>query len=125
MKYTVIDPPRVFRVGPEKRIAISDCARIQLDADEQITLINDAGAEYDIVRKEWGYYATPSLNGRLRGFGFRGALVKGQAAKYFVLLMETGKEKEFAAYLASEKMDVIVWLDDEDALAGLDRSAKG
>lgn len=125
MKYTVIDPPRVFRVGAERRISIRDCARIHLEADEQITLVTGAGAEYDITRKEWGYYATPSLNGRLRAAGLRGALVKNTAAKLYVLLMETGKETEFAAYLASEKMDVVAWLDDDYALTLPERPAKG
>ena len=125
MKVKAFDPPRVFKVGVSKEIEIKDTAHIRLDADEQITLITEVGGEYDIVRKDWGYYATPSLNGRLSGFGLRGALVKGADGKFFLLLVEAGKEPQFHTYLAAQKMDVIVWLDDEGDLSRLEKAAKG
>ena len=125
MKVKTFKPPRVFKVGVSKDVEIKDTAHIRLDADEQIILITDSNAEYDIVRKEWGYYATPSLNGRLSGFGLRGALVKAVDGKFFLLLVEAGKETQFHAYLAAQKMDVIVWLDNEGDLSRLEKAAKG
>ena len=74
MKFTPIDPARVFSVGRGGRIQLKDTARITLEPDEQVTFVTRAGAEYDVVRKSWGYYATPSLNGRLRRFGLRAVL---------------------------------------------------
>ncbi len=65
------DPPREFQVGP---VTISHCADVELEPDEQITLVSGSGTEYDIVRKSWGYYATPSTNRRLAEHGLRAAL---------------------------------------------------
>ena len=81
MKITEQQPPRVFRTGRAQPIDLHDCARIQLDPDEQVTFITESGAEYDVARKAWGFYATPSLNGRLRQFGLRAALVKNLARR--------------------------------------------
>jgi hypothetical protein len=36
----------------------------------------DDGKEYDVAKKDWGFYATPSMNGRLKKFGFKTAIVK-------------------------------------------------
>ena len=68
------DPPRTFVVGDN--IKISDCGMIALRPDEQVTFVTEAGAEYDVVRKDWGFYATPSLNGRLLQFGLRAVLIQ-------------------------------------------------
>ena len=77
MKIDSIDPPRTFEAGfPEHRVTLHDCAHIHLNPDEQVTFCTESGAEYDIVRKEWGFYATPSLNGRLFRFHLLAYLVK-------------------------------------------------
>ena len=34
--------------------------------------------EYDIVKKNWGFYATPSINGRLIKFGYKTCLIKNK-----------------------------------------------
>ena len=65
MKFEPIEPPRRFVVGAHEDVELSDCGRVALDPDEQISLTTDAGAEYDVTRKDWGFYATPSLNERL------------------------------------------------------------
>ncbi|HLN09267.1 MAG TPA: hypothetical protein VK281_09945, partial [Xanthobacteraceae bacterium] len=65
-------PPRVFTVGNSGPIEMRDCGMVALDADEQLTFVTERGAEYDVARKDWGFYATPSLNGRLMQFGLRG-----------------------------------------------------
>ena len=63
MKFKPKNPPRTFEVGAETKYTMSDCASIELEPNEQVTFL--AGkAEYDVTRKEWGYYATPSTNGR-------------------------------------------------------------
>ena len=48
-----------------KKIYIKHCADIYLKKNEQITLKN-FDKEYDIVKKDWGFYATPSINDRLK-----------------------------------------------------------
>lgn len=111
MKFRPIDPPRRYKAGKNNEIEIKDCARIELAPDEQVTFVTESGTEYDVARKSWGYYATPSLNNRLVKYGLRGALVKGEDGKVFVYLMEKGREADFSAYMEREKMRVLEWLD--------------
>jgi SAM-dependent methyltransferase len=123
VKLTVLDPPRVFSTGRGSPIEIRDCARIALDADEQVTFVTEAGGEYDVARKHWGFYATPSLNGRLLNFGLRPALARSHVGKYYVFLVEHGQEAAFDAYLAAEQNRLVRWLDTDaslDAIAALD-----
>jgi hypothetical protein len=125
MKIQVKDPPREFVVGRGSVIQIRDCARIELDADEQITFATPAGGEYDVARKSWGFYATPSTNARLSRFGLRAALARSCENKYFVYLVESGHEEDFRGYLEREKNEVIAWLDTDEACARLERALQG
>jgi hypothetical protein len=76
-----------------------------------------------VARKAWGFYATPSLNGRLPRFGLRPVLVKGLEDKFFVMLVERGHEHAFRAYLGAEGLTLLRWLDDERFLRGLEGGA--
>ncbi len=120
MEINFIDPPREFCVGLGGTIRMKDCAHIFLGNDEQVTLKTESGAEYDLARKSWGFYATPSLNGRLDHFGLRAVLVKSSAGKYFIFLVERGKEVGFIDYLSMEKHRVVVWLDSTEALESVE-----
>jgi len=113
------EPPRLFEVGNGPKILLADCGRIELEADEQVTFTTPAGAEYDVARKDWGFYATPSLNGRLAGLGLRGVLVRNPSSQYFVLLVERGREESFDRYRADEGLEIVTWLDDDDSLSRL------
>ena len=99
MRFSPVKPPRVFPVGLGRSIRMKDCARIKLEADEQVTFTAPSGAEYDVARKSWGYYATPSMNGRLKGFGLRAVLVRNGFGKLYLMLVEKGKEAGFRAYV--------------------------
>lgn len=125
MEFVQNIPPRTFEAGRSKSIKIKDCAHIELAPDEQITLLTGSGAEYDVARKDWGFYATPSLNGRLKEFGLRAALVKNSINKFYIFLLETGKEDAFNEYLDVEKHEVICWLDSDSELEELERKIKG
>jgi len=120
MKLTPIDPPREFVVGRGEPIRIRDCARVLLEPDEQVTFVTEGGAEYDLARKVWGFYATPSMNARLSSFGLRAALARSPDQKYYVFLLERGKEADFERYLRLESNEVLGWLDDGDTLARLE-----
>lgn len=125
MKFEPKVPPRRFAVGTHDRFDMSDCGSVALDPDEQVTFVTEAGGEYDVARKNWGFYATPSLNGRLPGFGLRGALIRNTTTdRCFVVLVERGREPEFDAYLTSESCEVVAWLDTSEALGRL-RAALG
>lgn len=120
MKFMPTDPPRVFSVGADGAIQIKDCARIELEPEEQVTFVTPGGAEHDVCRKSWGYYATPSLNGRLPSFGLRPALVKSYNDRYYLLLVEAAKTQEFETYMAGQRQVVVCWLDDPATLTALD-----
>jgi hypothetical protein len=120
MKFEPKIPPREFEVGYDVKGTIRDCGAMRLAADEQITFLTEAGGEYDLTRKEWGFYATPSLNGRLAGFNLRAVLVKNRVDRFFVLLVERGKEEAFDRYVAAEPLKIVAWLDTLEALQALE-----
>jgi hypothetical protein len=122
VKFSPKNPPRRFTVGNAVKFDMKDCGTLALEPDEQVTFTTEGGAEYDVARKDWGFYATPSLNGRLEQFGLRGVLIKNRGtARYFVLLVERGREKAFDAYCEQENLAVIAWLDSAAALDALAR----
>jgi hypothetical protein len=114
MRWAPCRPPRLFHAGRNDE-PILDVGRMTLATGEQITFARPSGAEYDVVAKDWGFYATPSVNGRLLASGMRAALVRSTtSARRFVLLVENGYEASFNAYLQSEHMVVEAWLDTTD-----------
>ena len=112
MKINENKPPREFEVGWGPKFIMKDCAHIELAANEQITLISESGAEYDVARKNWGYYATPSINGRLNRFGLKAMLVKNSDGHFYIMLVDKGHEAEFNEYVADEDLKVCGCLDD-------------
>jgi len=124
MKITKLDPPRLFAVGNQVRISIKHCANIELVDNEQVTFVTPTETEYDVVRKSWGYYATPSLNGRLREYGLHAALVKNSQGKFFVCLVETGREPDFEEYLQYQQMIIISWLSTDKELNVIEECIK-
>lgn len=113
-------PPRRFFVGQSSVAAwLSDCGSISLDANEQVTFVTLQGREYDVCRKSWGYYATPSTNGRLKGFGWRTALVCNARGLLYVMLVEPEAMTEFEMYCVADDQRVLFWLDDETDVAKL------
>lgn len=120
MKVDRRDPPRRFTVRGQ---TIAHTADIELAADEQVTFVTGSGTEYDVARKAWGYYATPSLNGRLVDFNLRAVLVKSDLVeRFYIHLVERGREAEHAAYCRDLSVRVVLWLDDDAALEGLVRT---
>lgn len=113
-------PPREFEVGFDKKGLIYDCGSVKLAQDEQLTFVTEDGKEYDVTRKNWGFYATPSMNGRLAGFGLRAVLVKNRVNRFFVLLVESGKEHLFEQYVREEPLVIVSWLDSTEALVDLE-----
>lgn len=125
MRFDPKQPPRRFPVGADGRLMIADCGALHLEPDEQITVVTGNGAEYDVARKDWGFYATPSLNGRLPQFGLRGALIRNRGTgRYFVVLVENGREASFEGYCDQENLMVVQWLDTTEALDRLAAMAR-
>ena len=122
MRFDSLEPPREFEVG-HRGAKLRHVGDAWLEPDEVLTARTESGTEVDLTRKSWGYYGSPSLNGRLREHGLRAALAVGvpregeRANRMYLMYVEEGAEREFEAYLAAEKMEVVAWLDSDDAVA--------
>lgn len=125
MIFSEKQPPRVFEAGRGTKVRMKDCGDVKLEPNEQLTFTTELGAEYDVARKEWGFYATPSLNGRLISFGLRTVLVKNFLNKFYILLVEKGSEHAFYKYLNLEELEIVSWLDTDSALEIFEKTAKG
>ena len=112
MKFKSNNPPRIFKVGKDKKISISDMGDIHLEPDEQVTFVTDGGDRHDFCRKNWGFYATPSINSRLKNENFITALVINKNSNLYVMVVEKSKIKEFRKYLKYDDLTVISWLGD-------------
>ena len=110
MKLAETSPPRVFQPAPG--IAISDCGDVHLAADEQVTMVTASGRRMDVAAKDFGFYATPSVNGRLKGEGFKTALVRNTVGQVYVMVVEQERMDRFDAYCAAEGQTVVEWLDE-------------
>jgi hypothetical protein len=117
MKITLQNPVRHFEVGWFKhKTVMSDCGAITLAPEEIITFVTESGTEYDLARKSWGYYATPSLGDRLYNFKLRAVMTVNHLGKYSIQLVEKGCEDRFFKYLREEQMTVVTWLDSNGKL---------
>ncbi|MCF6330705.1 MAG: hypothetical protein L3I99_04075 [Sulfurimonas sp.] len=110
MKLDLKKEPRVFGV---KGHEIKDFGKISLDLDEMISFKTQSGKEYDFVAKEWGFYASPSINSRLIKEGFKTALVVNENNQLYVMVVEKDKIDIFKKYLKDNQDNkIICWLDE-------------
>jgi hypothetical protein len=121
MRIERVDPPREFEVG-KRGGRLSHVGDAWLGDDEVITFKTTSGTAVDVTRKSWGYYGSPSLNGRLRDHGLRAALAMGvprdgdDAPRMYLMYVEAGREPGFDEYIAAEGMHVVAWLDTDEAV---------
>jgi hypothetical protein len=113
MRIDETQPPRHFVVAG---VELVECAHVALSPGEFVTFATPEGREYDVVAKEWGFFATPSVNNRLRSFGFRTAILVDAAGKRFVVLVAEDRMAHFEAYLASTGDRVEEWLEERGEL---------
>ena len=79
MKFNIKKKPRIFTVGFDKSFIVKDFGKINVDhADKEFELLtfSNKKKEYDFGITNWGYYATPSINVRLKNNGYQTFLVK-------------------------------------------------
>jgi len=113
MKFQPRDPPRSFYVGQSDQIEIKDVGDVQLSPNEQLTFVMEqSSARYDFACKDWGFYATPSINGRLKNEGFKTALVENLQGRIYIMVVERKRMARFNAYCQVEKQKVLRWLDE-------------
>ena len=109
MKVLIKNTPREFEVS---NITLKDYGKIELQANEMISFKTLSGKEYDFVAKEWGFYATPSINSRLKNEGFKTALVVNENNQLYIMAVEKEKIEEFKKYLRDDNQKLICWLDE-------------
>jgi 2-polyprenyl-3-methyl-5-hydroxy-6-metoxy-1,4-benzoquinol methylase len=112
MKVEYKKPPRKFKVGKEEAIEISDCGEIHLSENEMVTFVNPQGKRYDFTAKNWGFYATPSINIRLKDEGYKTALVRNSQGRFFIMVVDENKVAAFRKYLSKDNQTLVVWLDE-------------
>ncbi len=101
---------RKFIAGKGKnQVQITHSANIKLKNNEQVTFIFK-GNQHDFVKKNWGFYATPSINGRLKKQKFLTALVKNKEKKIYIMVIHKTKIKEFRKYCEVHNQKIINWL---------------
>jgi len=105
-------PPRKFTVGANQPITLKDCGRLHLHPNEQISLVTQDHKEHDFVCKDWGYYATPSINSRLKDQGLKTALVRNTLGKVYIMSVDADKMTLFDLYILSTQQEVLEWLDE-------------
>ena len=111
MKVKNIEPARRFLVGRRVAIECAHVADIELEHNQLVTFRAGGGVEHDVCRTSFGFYATQSMNVRLPAHKLRPALVKNEMGRYYVLLVEIGKEAVFDAYLDAGDDELVAWLD--------------
>ena len=110
MNLSLLDSPRVFDV---KGTQIKDYGKISLENNEMVSFVASGGGELDFAAKSWGFYATPSVNSRLKNEGFKTALVANENNQLYVMVVEKDKINDFFAYLKDGHDNrVLCWLDE-------------
>jgi hypothetical protein len=105
-------PPRVFTVGFDQTIQMADAGDIHLAPNEQVSFVTEAGGRLDVARKAWGFYATPSVNARLKREGFKTALVENAQGRLYVMVVDVTRRALFEEYCRAERQTVLQWLDE-------------
>lgn len=108
MKIKIRKKPRRFKVSVGNiNIQLNDMAKITLKKNEQVTF-KHLKSEYDVAKKDWGYYATPSINGRLKKFGFRTFLIKNKKNKLYIFLVHKNKISSFKKYCKNDNQQIVM-----------------
>ena len=106
----VVKKKRIFQPNKKKRLFLNHVENINLKNNELVTFV-DNNHEYDVVKKAWGYYATPSINKRLVNNNFLTFLVKNRVTSdLFIFLVQKNKVKLFKDYIKKENIKIVLKL---------------
>lgn len=101
---------RKFYGSKFSKIKIKDCANIFLNSNEQVSFVINKKSKYDLTKTNWGFYATPSINKRLKDNKLSAYIVKNlYNSRIFVLIVENKRKKKFLKYLKKEKLKILPW----------------
>ena len=106
----VIKKNRKFKVGfKENSLIITHIADIKLK-DNELVNFKFGKYDYNLVKKNWGFYATPSINSRLKREGFKTALVENSFSDTYIMLVHKLKINKFKKYCKDHKQKIVKWL---------------
>ncbi|MDC3114692.1 class I SAM-dependent methyltransferase [Candidatus Pelagibacter sp.] len=114
MKFNIKKKPRIFTVGFDKSFIVKDFGKINVDhTDKEFELLtfSNKKKEYDFGITNWGYYATPSINGRLKNNGYQTFLVKNIYNKIYIMVVDDNKLIKFRKYIEFENQKILSRLD--------------
>jgi len=107
----ILKKKRSFIVGEKIKIKIFHVADIKLRTNQQVTFLFKK-SQFDFTKKNWGFYVTPSINGRLVEQGFKTAIVKNKYKKIYIMSVHKKKLVDFKKYCKDHDQKVIKWLSD-------------
>lgn len=110
MRTDLKETPRIFEI---KKFSIKDFGKIFLNDSEMVSFVTQSGKEFDFTAKSWGFYATPSVNSRLKNEGFKTALVVNENNQLYIMAVEKERMDAFFEYLKDEQENrILCWLDE-------------
>ena len=98
---------RKFKPSKYSEIVLKDCGKIILNDNEQVTFSDKykKNNDYDVTKKDWGYYATPSINSRLK----KNIVINKTTKFFYIMLVYKNKKHIFLRYLKKENLKIISW----------------
>ena len=103
---------RKFKPSKYSDIVLKDCGKIILNDNEQLTFSDKYNKknDYDVTKKNWGYYATPSINGSLKKNNFISYIVLNKSTNlFFIMIVHKNKKNLFLKYLKKENLKIVTW----------------
>jgi hypothetical protein len=103
---------RKFKPSKYSDVVLKDCGKIILNNNEQVTFSDKykQNNDYDVTKKDWGYYATPSINSRLKKNNLISHIVINKYTNFFyIMLVHKNKKQLFLKYLKKENLKIITW----------------
>ena len=101
---------KIRKFSINNKINLKDVGKIYLKTNEQVTFIHSKKQEYDLCKKDWGFYATPSINSRLKNNNFITLIIQSKKfRKFYIHIVDKKKINEHKKYLKNEKLKIIKW----------------
>ena len=97
---------RNFKVGENKKIKIIHKADIFLEDNEMVSFFTKNKKQYDITKKNWGFYISQSIHHRVFDEGFKIAIVKNKIGRKYLMAVELKNIKKFNKYCGTEKLSL-------------------
>ena len=113
----IIKKNRKFVVGKSKDITLTDKGSVYLSNNDNISISFAKNINFDVAKKNWGFYPLPSINKRLKNFRLKAALVESKNFNtYFIMLVVDNikKIKDFSKYCKKENIKIITWLNSKN-----------